>query len=57
MEQGDPYIRWGQWKDKAELFTLGTLWDEPGNELQMTAGLRLIVPEGQGQSHNMDPKL
>ena len=57
VEQGDPYIRWGQWKDKAELFTLGTLWGEPGNELQMTAGLRLIVPEGQGQSHNMDPKL
>lgn len=57
MEQGDPYIRWGQWKDKAELFTLGTLWGEPGNELQMTAGLRLILPAGRRLNHTANPNL
>ena len=57
MEQGDSYIRWEQWKDRAELFKLRTLWGEPGNELQMTAGLRLITPASRGHSHREDPKL
>lgn len=57
MEQGGSYIRWEQWKDKAEMLILGTFWGEPDNELQITAGLRLITPANGWYNHKNNPRL
>jgi len=51
----DSYVRWEQWKDKAGL--LGTFRGDPENDLQITAGLRLMTPLGQWYRHEGNPML